>query len=103
MQQNWDDFDEIIANSNKKIEPRMNYNEVLMSKIEERNRPNNEKRIAAFSLITAGLMLIFIQIGELQSNIINVEYQVQTGITLLQNDIASNNFFVERDYSGKKK
>jgi len=55
------------------------------------------------SLITAGFMLIFMQLAELHSNVINAEYQVATGITLLENNIASKNFFVERDYDGKKK
>jgi len=37
MQQNWDDFDKIIATSNTEIEPRANYNQVLMSKIKARS------------------------------------------------------------------
>lgn len=103
MQQNWDDFDKIIGDSNKDIEPKMNYNHILMSKIKERSISKSENRIAALSLITAGFMLIFIQIADLQSNIINAEYQVKTGITLLENDSTIRNFFEERDYSGKKK
>ena len=102
MQQNWDDFDKIIGDSNKDIEPRVNYNQILMSKIKERSISKSENRIAALSLITAGFILIFIQVTDLQSNIINAEYQVKTGITLLKNDSTISNLFKECDYRGKK-
>jgi len=103
MQQDWDDLDKIIIASQKKIEPRMNYNHSLISKIRERKAVKKEKPIAALSLITAGFLLIFLQVVEVPSQVINVEYQVKTGMTLLENDLASNNLFVERDNYGKEK
>lgn len=103
MQKNWDDFDKIIVDSKPEIEPQQNYNRLLLSKINDENVSKPRNYIPAVSLITAGFLLIFLQMGEVQSQVSKVEYQVKTGITLLENDLWSSNFVVERDLSGKKK
>jgi hypothetical protein len=86
VQQSWDDIDKIIIDSKLEIEPGPNYNQALFAKIRTTRSYQNENRIPAFSLIIAGVMLLFIHTADLQSNMLEAEYQLKTGITILKQD-----------------
>jgi hypothetical protein len=101
MQKNGDELDKVILESNKEIEPCANYNHKLLAKIRKKSTTSDDNRIAGISLITAGVMMLFLQFANLQPNINDAEYQVYTSIALLKNTIDSNKFIEGVDFNGK--
>lgn len=91
MQEKWDDIDRAIFDSNESIEPSHDFNERLMKKIHSNkceNKPKvifNSNRIAAASLIMAGMLMLMVFTTGIQYRIVEVQCEIKSRVMLIQN------------------
>lgn len=86
MQGKWNDLDRIIADSNQDINLDNNYNEILLEKIHNVKpaREHSERRIAAFSLIAAGFLLMATCSTTVQYKIVEYKLRLKGEVAALQ-------------------
>lgn len=105
MQEKWDNLDRLILSSFEECELSSNYNEKLMSKLQETKK--NSINIPAMSLIVAGLAMIIIISTNLQYKIIKTQYKLKTEIMVMQYKYNENmdvlKHLIGEGYHAKKK
>jgi hypothetical protein len=94
LQQGWDDLDRTILNSAPDIEVDRNYNYKLRAKINKRNYVKNQSRSAAYSLIMAGFMLFIMYTSNVQYEILDIKYKVETEVLMFINNFNFENIFL---------
>jgi hypothetical protein len=90
MYEKLDYLDKIILNSKEDIEPSKNYNETIMNKLYMKNdnsksiENSNSRKIAAYSFIMAGFLMMFIFSTDLQYNLLEAQYKVKAQVMSMQ-------------------
>lgn len=94
MQQGWDDLDKAILNSAPDIEVDKSYNYKLKARIKRKNCIKSQSRTAAYSLIMAGFMLFIMYTSNVQYEILDIKYKVETEVLMFVNNFNFENIFL---------
>lgn len=84
MQKERDYIDKAIIDSFKPVEPKDDYNERLLEKLNRSHTEQSRINMAAVSLILAGFMAIMIYSTSLQFTLIEFKYKVVSEILTVQ-------------------
>lgn len=86
MQQEWDDLDRVIEESFEDVKISDSYNYRLMAKMKRKKQVRNQSYTAAFSLILAGFLIMFMYTSDMQYRLIDIECRIKSNITTLQSN-----------------
>lgn len=86
MQQEWDDLDRAIEESFEDVKISDSYNYKLMAKMKRKKQVRNQSYTAAFSLILAGFLIMFMYTSDMQYRLIDIECRIKSNITMLQSN-----------------
>jgi hypothetical protein len=94
MQQRWDDLDKLIWDSAPEFEGSTSYNSSLMSKLRNKRPTKVSSFAAGYSLIMAGLMLMFMYTSNMEFTLLEMKYKVETEILMIKNNYSVNKYFL---------
>lgn len=89
MQQGWDDIDRLITDSFEDVNISNDYNCRLMAKMHKGSRSRIQNYTAAFSLIMAGFLIMFMYTADLQYKIFDMQYRVKTHVLSIEYNLNS--------------
>ncbi|EYE87811.1 hypothetical protein Q428_11430 [Fervidicella metallireducens AeB] len=93
MQQEWDDIDELIKNSFEDFKITSDYNERLRDKAKIKVNKVG-KPIIGYSLITAGILLMFLYTSDIQLKIIDAQIKFRSEFATVENILKIDKIFL---------
>lgn len=84
MQTKWDDLDEAIKSSFLEVNPDESYNKTLINKLHTKKPFMNQTRTAAFSLITAGFIIMIMCTSTFQYRMVELKFKLRAQAIALQ-------------------
>lgn len=85
MQQGYNDLDVLIQNSFEEVSISEDYNNKLLFKLNRKESKNNQINILAFSLIMAGMLLIFMYTSDVGFKLVNAQCRIKVELSSLAN------------------
>lgn len=93
MQQEWDDIDELIIDSFEDFKITPEYNKRLRDKVLTKGNKVG-KPIIGYSLITAGILLMFLYTSDIQSRLMDAQIKFRSEFVTVENILKIDKIFL---------